>query len=66
MSEVAFDFMKIWTQTDAESEFEMKTVLLDSLDFVVQGKSDVLSKIRVATVVGRIGLRTGIPEQTSA
>jgi hypothetical protein len=47
MSEPAFDFMKIWTQSDEESEFKMKTVLLDGLDSVVQGQCDVLSKIKV-------------------
>ncbi|HTY26358.1 MAG TPA: hypothetical protein VMC85_24745, partial [Desulfomonilaceae bacterium] len=47
MSEPAFDFMKIWTQSDEKSEFRMKTVLLDGLDSVVQGQCDVLSKIKV-------------------
>jgi hypothetical protein len=47
MSEPAFDFMKIWTQGDEDSEFRMKTVLLDGLDSVVQGQCDVLSKIKV-------------------
>jgi len=47
MSEVAFDFMKIWTQNDEESEFRMKTVLLDGLDSVLQRRSDVLSRIKV-------------------
>jgi hypothetical protein len=47
MAEATFDFMKIWTQGDQESEFKMKTVLLDGLDHVVQAQSDVLSKIKL-------------------
>lgn len=47
MGETAFDFMKIWTQGDQESEFKLKSVLLDGLDSVVQAQGDVLSKIRV-------------------
>jgi hypothetical protein len=46
MTEAAFDFMKIWTQADQESERRMKSVLLDGLDAVVQAESDVLSKIK--------------------
>jgi hypothetical protein len=40
-----FDFMKIWTQSDDESESKMRLALLDGLDSVVQARSDVLSKI---------------------
>ena len=47
MSEPGFDFMKIWTQGDEESELKMRTVLLEGLDFLVQARSDVLSKIEV-------------------
>ncbi|MGO9567768.1 MAG: DUF5309 family protein [Desulfomonilaceae bacterium] len=47
MAETAFDFMKIWTQGDQESERKMKTVLLDGLDSVVQAQGDVLSKIKL-------------------
>jgi len=47
MDESAFDFMRIWTQGDQESEVRMKTVLLDGLDAVVQAQSDVLSKMEV-------------------
>ncbi|MBI4965235.1 MAG: DUF5309 family protein [Desulfomonile tiedjei] len=47
MAETAFDFMKIWTQGDQDSEFKMKAVLLDGLDSVVQAQSDVLSRIEV-------------------
>ena len=46
MDGTAFDFMKIWTQGDQESERKMKSVLLDGLDSVVQAESDVLSRIR--------------------
>lgn len=51
MTETTFDFMKLWTQSDEESEFKMKTVLLDGLDSVVQSRADVLSKIKVAKPV---------------
>jgi hypothetical protein len=47
MDETPVDFMKIWTQSDPESEFKMKKVLLDGLDTVVQAESDVLSKLQV-------------------
>ncbi|MBI5569736.1 MAG: DUF5309 family protein [Desulfomonile tiedjei] len=47
MDEPTFDFMKLWTQGDQESEFKMKTVLLDGLDAVVQAESEVLSRITV-------------------
>jgi hypothetical protein len=48
MSETAFDFMKLWTQSDPESEFKMKTVLLDGLDSVVSSQADFLSKIKMS------------------
>ena len=51
MSETTFDFMKLWTQSDEESEFKMKTVLLDGLDSVTHSRCDVLSKIKVAKPV---------------
>jgi len=47
MAEATFDFMKIWTQGDQESEFKMKTVLLDGLDSVVHAQGDVLSRIKL-------------------
>lgn len=47
MAETSFNFMKIWTQGDQDSELKMKTVLLDGLDSVVQAQSDVLSRIEV-------------------
>ena len=33
--ETALDFMKIWTQGNQESEFKLKSVLLDGLDSAV-------------------------------
>jgi hypothetical protein len=47
MDENVFDFMRIWTQSDQDSERAMKGVLLDGLDSVIQAESDVLSRIRV-------------------
>jgi hypothetical protein len=41
-----FDFMKIWTQGDLDSERKMKTSLPDGLDAVVQCQSDALAKIK--------------------
>ncbi len=49
MGETTFNFMRIWTQGDQESERRMKKVLLDGLDSVVQAESDVLSRIRADT-----------------
>ena len=70
MAEATFDFMKIWTQGDQESEFKMKTVLLDGLDSVVQAQSDVLSKIKldrsVATPVVRWMEEWGYPSTITA
>lgn len=47
MEHDVFDFMKIWTQGDRDSEHKIKDVLLDGLDSVIQAESDVLSRIRV-------------------
>jgi len=47
MAETAYDFMKVWTQGDYESEMKMKGALLDGLDLVVQAESDVLSGLEV-------------------
>ena len=70
MAEAAFDFMKIWTQGDQESEFKMKTVLLDGLDSVVQAQGDVLSKIKldrsIATPVVRWMEEWGYPSTITA
>lgn len=70
MSEAAFDFMKIWTQADPESEQKLKTMLLDGLDCVVQAESDVLSKIRrersVASPVVRWMEEWGYPSTLTA
>ena len=41
------DFMKLWTQSDVESERKLQKFLLMGLDKVVQSQSDVLSKISV-------------------
>jgi hypothetical protein len=46
-----FDFMKLWTQGDQESERKLQKILLMGLDKVVQGQSDVLSKIPVGPVI---------------
>ncbi len=43
MDETTFDFMKIWTQSDPESELKMQRVLLDGIHAVVQEESDVLA-----------------------
>ncbi|MEZ0345894.1 MAG: hypothetical protein ABWK01_05025, partial [Infirmifilum sp.] len=41
------DFMKLWTQSDQESERKLQKFLLKGLDKIVQSQSDVLSKIKV-------------------
>ncbi len=45
------DLMKLWTQSDVNSERLIQRFLLSGLDKVVQGQSDVLSKIKVGTSV---------------
>lgn len=45
------DFMKLWTQSDIESERKLKKFLLMGLDKVVQGQSDVLARIPVGPSV---------------
>ena len=45
------DFMKLWTQGDPASERILRNFLLMGLDKVVQGQSDVLSKIPVGRPV---------------
>ncbi|MFC1836441.1 hypothetical protein ACFL2Q_17250 [Thermodesulfobacteriota bacterium] len=47
----AFDLMKVWTQSNADSERMMKGMLLDALDRVVKAESDVLSRIKQADPV---------------
>ena len=49
------DFMKLWTQSDQASERRLQKFLLVGLDKVVQGQSDVLSKIPVGTAANRAG-----------
>jgi len=65
-----FDFMKVWTQSDAESERKIRKILLEGLDKVVQDQSDVLSKIKVggavATPVVRWMEEWGYPSQITA
>jgi hypothetical protein len=51
VADTVFDFMHIWTQGDQESEHKMKTVLLDSLDALVQAESDVLARLKVGRPV---------------
>ncbi len=46
-----FDFMKLWTQSDAESERKIRKLLLEGLDKIVQEQSDVLSRIKVGEAV---------------
>jgi hypothetical protein len=46
MTPDTFDFMKIWTQGDRDSELKMKTALLDGLDAVAQAESDALARIK--------------------
>jgi hypothetical protein len=62
--------MKIWSQADAQSEVKMKSVLLDGLYSVVQGRSDVLSKIPgespTATPVVRWMEEWGYPSTVTA
>ncbi|MEW6349619.1 MAG: hypothetical protein AB1646_11200, partial [Thermodesulfobacteriota bacterium] len=45
------DLMKLWTQSDLNSERLIQRLLLSGLDKVVQGQSDVLSKIKVGKSV---------------
>jgi len=65
-----FDFMKLWTQGDQESERKIQKILLEGLDKVVQGQSDVLAKIKVgspvATPVVRWMEEWGYPAQVTA
>lgn len=65
-----FDFLKLWTQSDQESERKIQKILLEGLDKVVQGQSDVLSKIKVgqsvATPVVRWMEEWGYPSQITA
>ncbi|MCX5861678.1 MAG: DUF5309 family protein [Desulfomonile sp.] len=65
-----FDFMKLWTQGDQESERKLQKILLMGLDKVVQGQSDVLSKISVGPAVAGPVVRWmeewGYPSQIKA
>jgi len=65
-----FDFMKLWTQDDQESERRIQRILLNGLDKVVQAQSDVLSKIKVGSPVAVPVVRWleewGYPSQITA
>lgn len=65
-----FDFMKLWTQDDQESERLIQKILLNGLDKVVQAQSDVLSKISVGSAVAVPVVRWleewGYPSQVTA
>lgn len=65
-----FDFMKLWTQDDQESERKIQKILLSGLDKVVQGQSDVLAKISVGSPVAVPVVRWleewGYPSQITA
>lgn len=45
------DFLKLWTQGDAESERLLQKILRGGLDTIVQQESDVLAKIRIGPQV---------------
>jgi len=64
------DFMKLWTQSDQESERKLQKFLLMGLDKVVQGQSDVLAKISVGQPVASPVVRWmeewGYPSQLTA
>jgi hypothetical protein len=66
----AYDFMKLWTQGDADSERLLQKILLGGLDKVVQGQSDVLARISVgepaAGPVVRWMEEWGYPSQITA
>jgi hypothetical protein len=64
------DFMKLWTQGDQASERLLQKFLLLGLDKVVQGQSDVLSKMTVGKPVSSPVVRWleewGYPSQVTA
>lgn len=64
------DFMKLWTQSDPESERKLAKILLRGLDTVVQEQSDLLSKIKIgppaASPVVRWLEEWGYPSQITA
>jgi hypothetical protein len=70
MSGNVSDFLKLWTQGDAVSERKLQKFLLMGLDKVVQGRSDVLSKIPVGPSVAGPVVRWmeewGYPSQVTA
>ena len=64
------DFMKLWTQSDADSERKLQKLLLAGLDKVVQEQSDVLAQIKVGSSVSSPVVRWmeewGYPSQITA
>ncbi|MBI5569322.1 MAG: DUF5309 family protein [Desulfomonile tiedjei] len=64
------DFMKLWTQSDIESERLLQKFLLRGLDKVVQGESDVLSKLKIGNAASSPVVRWmeewGYPSQITA
>ncbi len=64
------DFLKLWTQSDQESERRLQKILLTGLDRVVQGHSDALAKIPVGAPVAGPVVRWleewGYPSQLKA
>jgi hypothetical protein len=64
-----FDFMKLWTQSDADSDRKIRKILLQGLDKVVQGQSDVLSQLKtgptMSTPVVRWMEEWGYPSQVT-
>jgi len=47
MASFAGDFMKLWTQSDQESERKLKKLLLAGLDRITMAQPDFLSKVKV-------------------
>ncbi len=70
MSHDVFDFMKIWTQGDPDSERRISRFLLDGLDRVVQNDSDLLSMLKqgdsISTPVVRWMEEWGYPSRITA
>jgi len=64
------DFMKLWTQGDADSERRLQKLLLAGLDKVVQEQSDVLARMKVGSALAGPVLRWmeewGYPSQVTA
>jgi hypothetical protein len=52
MTAFAEDFMKLWTQSDQDSERKMVKHLLNGLDAINQEQSDILSRLKVGKPTG--------------